>query len=153
MSDATPNIGEIADADAVGTAGSPGCGDMMRVWIKFRDGDKGKVIDRASFQGFGCETAMAVAGAASELLKGKTVEEARSLKGDALSEPLGPLPPMKIHCATLVEEALRQALDGGGAPATATAPPPATTGNLVDSFMGDARQSAPKKIVFLKPGD
>src|SRR5258706_3247966 len=73
------NMGEMAAADAVGTVGSPNCGDMVRMWIKFKE-DKGrKVIDRATFQTFGCETAIAVASVATELIRGKTVEEALSL--------------------------------------------------------------------------
>jgi len=68
------------------------------------------VIDRATFQSFGCETAIAVASLATELIRGKTVEEALSLKTEELAGELGPLPPMKIHCAQLVEGALRSAL-------------------------------------------
>ena len=105
------NRGEMSTADAVGTAGSPGCGDMLRIWLKFKEGREGKkIIDRATFQSFGCETAIAVASVATELLRGKTVEEAKVLSGTELAAPLGALPPMKIHCASLVEEALRDAL-------------------------------------------
>ena len=107
------NQGEMADADSVGTVGSPDCGDMLRMWLKFTEKDGKKVIDRASFQSFGCQTAIAVASMATELLKGKTPEEARDLSADDLTGELGPLPPMKIHCGQLVEDALRNALDGG----------------------------------------
>ena len=69
-----------------------------------------KVIDKASFQSFGCETAIAVASLATELIRGKTAEEALALKTEELAGELGPLPPMKIHCAQLVEGALRSAL-------------------------------------------
>ena len=106
------NVGEMDDADSVGTVGSPDCGDMLRMWLKFTEKDGKKVIDRASFQAFGCQTAIAVASMATELLKGKTPEEARDLKPDELSGELGPLPPMKIHCGQLVEQALKSALDG-----------------------------------------
>lgn len=106
----------MPDADSVGTVGSPDCGDMLRMWLKFTEKDGKKVIDRASFQAFGCQTAIAVASMATELLKGKTPDEARSLKPDELSGDLGPLPPMKIHCGQLVEEALKSALDGKDAP-------------------------------------
>src|SRR5436189_5648002 len=106
------NMGEMEGADSVGTVGSPNCGDMVRMWIKFREDDGKKVIDRATFQTFGCETAIAVASLATELIKGKTPEEALAMDGAALSAPLGALPPMKIHCAQLVEGALRQALSG-----------------------------------------
>ena len=90
---------------------------MLRMWLKFTEKDGKKVIDRASFQAFGCQTAIAVASMATELLKGKTPEEARSLKPDELSGDLGPLPPMKIHCGQLVEDALKNALDGKDSPA------------------------------------
>jgi NifU-like protein involved in Fe-S cluster formation len=110
------NVGEMNDADRVGTVGSPDCGDMLRMWLKFSEKDGKKVIDRASFQAFGCQTAIAVASMATELLKGKTTEEARALQPDDLSGKLGPLPPMKIHCGQLVEQALKNALDGNDVP-------------------------------------
>ena len=106
------NQGEIPDADSVGTVGSPECGDMMRMWLKFTEKDGKRVIDRASFQAFGCQTAIAVASMATQLLKGKTAEEARHLSAQDLTGDLGPLPPMKIHCGQLVEGALKNALDG-----------------------------------------
>ncbi len=106
------NQGEMVDADSVGTVGSPDCGDMLRMWLKFTDKDGQKVIDRASFQSFGCQTAIAVASMATELLKGKTLEQARSMSAADLSGDLGALPPMKIHCGQLVEGALKEALDG-----------------------------------------
>jgi len=104
------NMGELANADAVGTVGNSDCGEMLRMWVKFKQQDGKKVIDRATFQSFGCETAIAVASLATELIRGKTAEEALSLKTEELSGELGPLPPMKIHCAQLVEGALRSAL-------------------------------------------
>ena len=113
------NQGEIADADAVGTVGSPECGDMLRMWLKFSEKDGKRVIDRASFQAFGCQTAIAVASMATELLRGKTAEEAGHLTASELSGDLGALPPMKIHCGQLVEGALRNALDGAGSAAAA----------------------------------
>ena len=73
------NMGEMSDADTVGTVGNPECGDMVRMWLKFDERDGKKVIDKASFQSFGCQTAIAVASMATELLKGKTVEEAQEL--------------------------------------------------------------------------
>src|SRR6186713_274950 len=105
------NLGEMDDADSVGTVGSTDCGDMLRMWVKFKTDEKGrKVIDRATFQTFGCETALAVASVATELIAGKTIDEALTMSCSDLSAPLGPLPPMKIHCAQLVEGALRSAL-------------------------------------------
>mgnify|MGYP006282146969 FL=1 len=124
------NLGEMTGADAVGTAGSGDCGDMLRMWIKFREDEKGRrVIDKASFQSFGCQTAIAVASMATEMIKGKTPQEALSMSGGDLSAPLGPLPPMKIHCAQLVEGALKNALTGEAAPA-----PGASAPTLADSL-------------------
>lgn len=107
------NLGEMSGADAVGTAGSGDCGDMLRMWIKFRDEEGRRVIDKATFQSFGCQTAIAVASMATELIKGKTAQEAMAMSGQDLAAPLGALPPMKIHCAQLVEGALKNALTGG----------------------------------------
>jgi nitrogen fixation NifU-like protein len=112
------NLGEMDSADAIGTVGRSDCGDMLRMWVKFREEDGRRVIDRATFQTFGCQTAIAVASVATELIRGKTSAEALSLTGEQLSSPLGTLPPMKIHCAQLVEDALRSALD----PASSVAP-------------------------------
>ena len=117
------NLGEMKDADAVGTVGSADCGDMLRMWVKFREQDGRKVIDRATFQTFGCQTAIAVASLATEMLAGKTVEEAQAMSGEELAAPLGPLPPVKIHCAQLVEGALRSALSGEKKPTEAKAAP------------------------------
>lgn len=137
---ATPqNVGEMNDADSVGTVGSPDCGDMLRMWLKFTEKDGKKVIDRASFQAFGCQTAIAVASMATELLKGKTPEEARSLKPNELSGDLGPLPPMKIHCGQLVEQALKSALDGGEESPQESKPAPAT-------LLGDMQPKSGGKI-------
>jgi nitrogen fixation NifU-like protein len=124
------NLGEMTGADAVGTAGSGDCGDMLRMWIKFREDETGRrVIDKASFQSFGCQTAIAVASMATEMIQGKTPQEALSMSGGDLSAPLGPLPPMKIHCAQLVEGALKNALTGEAAPA-----PGASAPTLADSL-------------------
>ncbi len=106
------NLGEMKDADAIGTAGSADCGDMLRMWVKFKEEGGRKVIDRATFQTFGCQTAIAVASVATEMLAGKTIAEAKSMSGEELAAPLGALPPVKIHCAQLVEGALRSALSG-----------------------------------------
>jgi NifU-like protein involved in Fe-S cluster formation len=124
------NQGEMADADAVGTVGSPDCGDMLRMWLKFTEKDGKRVIDRASFQSFGCQTAIAVASMATELLKGKTAEEAAGLSADQLTGDLGPLPPMKIHCGQLVEGALRNALDPSASPEPQTDVAPTLSSGL-----------------------
>jgi NifU-like protein involved in Fe-S cluster formation len=139
------NMGELANADAVGTVGNSDCGEMLRMWVKFKDENGKKVIDRATFQSFGCETAIAVASLATELIRGKTAEEALSLKTEELAGELGPLPPMKIHCAQLVEGALRSALEPQSAEVK-PAPGQSTAPTLLDSF------SKPKeglKITFL----
>jgi NifU-like protein involved in Fe-S cluster formation len=120
------NLGEMEGADAVGTVGRSDCGDMLRMWVKFKEENGRKVIDRATFQTFGCQTAIAVASVATEMIRGKTSAEALSMSGEQLSSPLGPLPPMKIHCAQLVEDALKSALDPAAvkpaAPAIASGP-------------------------------
>src|SRR5947208_2039017 len=132
------NMGELANADAVGTVGNSDCGEMLRMWVKFKDENGKKVIDRATFQSFGCETAIAVASLATELIRGKTPEEALSLKTEQLAGELGPLPPMKIHCAQLVEGALRSALDPEKAEQNPVRPQesaPADSGStLLESF-------------------
>lgn len=143
------NMGELANADAVGTVGNSDCGEMLRMWVKFKEQDGKKVIDRATFQSFGCETAIAVASLATELIRGKTAEEALALKPEELAGELGPLPPMKIHCAQLVEGALRSALEPK--PAAPAQPVPTTTPlapTLRDSF-GDSKPTG-VRVVFLE---
>src|SRR6476620_10146176 len=85
------NLGELDGADAIGTVGSEDCGDMLRMWVKFKEVDGKRVID----QTFGCGPAIAVASAATELISGKTVEEALMMSVEDLSAPLGALPPLK----------------------------------------------------------
>src|SRR5207245_2312612 len=128
------NLGELADADAVGTVGNADCGEMLRMWVKFKEQNGKKVIDRATFQSFGCETAIAVASLATELIRGKTAQEALALKTEELAGELGPLPPMKIHCAQLVEGALRSALDPQAVlPNSASRPAEPKPSSLLDS--------------------
>jgi NifU-like protein involved in Fe-S cluster formation len=134
------NQGEIADADAVGTVGSPECGDMLRMWLKFTEKDGKRVIDRASFQAFGCQTAIAVASMATELLKGKTAEEAATLGATELAGDLGALPPMKIHCGQLVEGALRNALDNAAGPPSGPAP------EIAPTLIGELQRKPTGKI-------
>ena len=143
------NMGEMPDADSVGTVGNADCGEMLRLWVKFKE-DKGrKVIDKASFQSFGCETAIAVASLATELIRGKTREEALQLNSTDLSDQLGPLPPMKIHCAQLVEGALRSALDPSKEAAAPTSPTPG--GSQAESLADKMSESSKGglKINFL----
>ena len=127
------NLGELPGADAVGTVGNSDCGEMLRFWVKFKEQNGRKVIDRATFQSFGCETAIAVASLATELIRGKTPEEALALKTEELAGELGPLPPMKIHCAQLVEGALRSALETPDSTQPAL-PTPTGAPSLLDSF-------------------
>ncbi len=141
------NLGEMADADAVGTVGSPDCGDMLRMWIKYREQDGKKVIDRASFQSFGCQTAIAVASMATELIRGKTRDEALAMSATELSAPLGALPPMKIHCGQMVEGALKAALDAEQQPVPAV-PRPVSGHTLTDSFASPVPKAGKVKIVM-----
>ena len=146
------NLGELPNADAIGTVGNSECGEMLRLWVKFKEQNGRKVIDRATFQSFGCETAIAVASLATELIRGKTPQEALALKTEQLAGDLGPLPPMKIHCAQLVEGALRSALDPqhpGTPAAPATAAPTGSAPTLLDSLT----QPAKRKITFLDEKD
>ena len=151
------HMGEMANADSVGTVGNADCGDMLRVWVKFKEEGGRKVIDRASFQSFGCETAIAAASLAMELIRGKTPEEALAMRGEEFAKDLGPLPPTKVHCTSLVEGALRQALtpraeEKSAAPSptqsASTAPPP----SLMDTFNKPEQRKGGVKIVFLNDG-
>src|SRR5690242_17326745 len=141
-------MGEMAGADSIGTVGNADCGEMLRLWVKFKEQNGKKVIDRATFQSFGCETAIAVASLATELIRGKTASEALALKTEELAGELGPLPPMKIHCAQLVEGALRSALEPG-AQQTKPPPPGQTAPTLLDSI--NKPQQGGMKITFLEP--
>jgi NifU-like protein involved in Fe-S cluster formation len=140
------NMGELAGADSVGTVGNSECGEMLRMWVKFKEENGRKVIDRATFQSFGCETAIAVASLATELIRGKTAEEALALKTGELAGELGPLPPMKIHCAQLVEGALRSALDPQSPASPAVSKPSVPNSNLLDNFTKPAEGV---RLVFL----
>jgi NifU-like protein involved in Fe-S cluster formation len=145
------NMGELEGADAVGTVGNAGCGEMLRRWIKFKEQNGKKIIDQATFQSFGCETAIAVASLATDLIKGKTAEEALSMSGSELAGELGPLPPMKIHCAELVEGALRSALEAPDkTPGLLSAAAPAAQ-SLLDKFSHP--QPGKVRIVLLESKD
>ena len=147
------NMGEMAGADSIGTVGNADCGDMLRVWVKFKDENGRKVIDKASFQSFGCETAIAAASLAMELIRGKTADEALKMRGEEFAKDLGPLPPTKVHCTQLVEGAIRSALSPDApVPASAPAPvaAPAPAGNLNESF-NQPRQGGVKVVFLDKP--
>ena len=140
------NMGELADADRMGTVGNSECGEMLRLWVKFKEEHGRKVIDQASFQSFGCETAIAVASMATELIRGKTAEEALALRHDELTGDLGALPPMKIHCAQLVEGALKSALTSDESKVGAE---PENIPSLIDSLNKNA-QPAQGRLRMLK---
>jgi NifU-like protein involved in Fe-S cluster formation len=142
------NMGELADADQMGTVGNSDCGEMLRLWVKFKEEHGRKVIDQASFQSFGCETAIAVASMATELIRGKTAEEALALRHDELTGDLGALPPMKIHCAQLVEGALKAALVSDEQN-TETESAPENIPSLMDSLNKNA-QPAQGRLRMLK---
>ncbi len=146
----TDNLGEMLDADAVGTVGSPDCGDMVRMWIKYGEKDGRKVIDKASFQSFGCQTAIAVASMATALIRGKTKEEALAMSAEDLSAPLGALPPMKIHCGQMVEGALRAALESEAKEITSPMQAPSQAGTLVDALSAAGKVAGKVKIVMMK---
>lgn len=143
------NIGELADADSTGTVGNSECGEMLRMWIRFKEEKGRRVIDKATFQSFGCETAIAVASLATDLIRGKTADEALSLKPEELAGELGPLPPMKIHCAELVEGALRAALNPESKPAT----PPADQASAAPSLLDNLSNKPKGRIRFLGSDD
>lgn len=147
------NLGELENADAMGAAGSAACGDMIRLWIKFKEEAGKKVIDKATFQSFGCETAIAVASLATELIRGKTAEEVLAMSPQELAPGLGPLPPIRIHCTQLVETALHSALQPQSVPASAPAPAPKTAPSLVDNFTQAAHPAAKLKVILLDEHD
>lgn len=101
------NVGIIEDANGVGEVGNAKCGDIMRVYLKIEDN---KVLD-AKFETFGCGSAIASSSMATELIKGKTVEEAWDLTNKAVAEALDGLPPVKMHCSVLAEEAIHKAIN------------------------------------------
>lgn len=100
------NVGKIEDADGIGEVGNAKCGDIMKIYLKIHDG----IIEDAQFNTFGCGSAIATSSMATELIKGKPVEEALSLTNSAVVEALDGLPPVKIHCSVLAEEAVKAAI-------------------------------------------
>jgi nitrogen fixation NifU-like protein len=101
------NVGEIEDADGVGEIGNPVCGDIMKLYIKVND-DR---ITEAKFKTFGCGAAIATSSMVTELVKGKTLEEAEKISRDTVAEALGGLPPVKMHCSNLAADALQKAIE------------------------------------------
>ena len=100
------NVGEIDDANGVGEVGNAKCGDIMKVYLKVED----NIIKDVKFQTFGCGSAIASSSMATELIKGKTLEEAWELSNKAVAEALDGLPPVKMHCSVLAEQAIKAAL-------------------------------------------
>ncbi|MBR3865930.1 MAG: Fe-S cluster assembly scaffold protein NifU [Clostridia bacterium] len=100
------NVGEIEDANAVGQVGNLKCGDIMKIYMKIED----DVIKDISFKTFGCGAAIATSSMATEMVKGKTIKEALQLTNSAVVEALEGLPPAKVHCSVLAEEAIKAAL-------------------------------------------
>lgn len=100
------NVGEIENPDGVGTVGNAACGDIMQVYLKIEN----DVIVDAKFKTFGCAAAIASSSVATEMIKGKTIEEALKIKNSDVVEELEGLPPQKIHCSVLAEEAIAEAV-------------------------------------------
>jgi nitrogen fixation NifU-like protein len=101
------NVGDMADADGVGVEGNPTCGDAMKIYIKVKDG---KIVD-AKFKTFGCGAAIAVSSIVTEMVKGKTLDEALAISKEAVASELGGLPPQKMHCSNLGADALKKAIE------------------------------------------
>ena len=100
------NVGEIEGADGVGEVGNAKCGDIMKIYLKIKD----NIIEDVKFETFGCGSAIASSSMATEMIKGKTVAEAMKLTNKAVMEALDGLPPVKVHCSLLAEEAIHAAL-------------------------------------------
>ncbi|MBE7043682.1 MAG: Fe-S cluster assembly scaffold protein NifU [Ruminococcaceae bacterium] len=100
------NVGELPDANGIGEVGNAKCGDIMRIYLKIED----NVIQDVTFKTFGCGAAIATSSMATELVKGKTIEEALQLTNKAVAEALDGLPPVKMHCSMLAEEAVHAAI-------------------------------------------
>ncbi len=101
------NMGDVDEADGVGEVGAAACGDIMKISLKIREGK----IEDARFKTFGCGSAIASSSMATELIKGRTLEEAKNFSNQEVVDALGGLPPVKIHCSVLAEEALKAAIE------------------------------------------
>ncbi len=100
------NVGEIKDADGIGEVGNPKCGDIMKMYLKIENG----IIKDVKFKTFGCGAAIATSSMATELIKGKSIEDALKVTNKAVMEALDGLPPVKVHCSVLAEQAIKAAL-------------------------------------------
>ncbi|KUL00796.1 MAG: Nitrogen-fixing NifU-like protein [Methanoculleus marisnigri] len=101
------NMGEIPDADGIGEVGNPACGDIMRITLRI---EENRIVD-AKFKTFGCAAAIASSSMATELIRGKTLDEAWAVTNRAVAEALEGLPPQKVHCSVLAEEGIHKAID------------------------------------------
>ena len=101
------NVGEIEDANGVGEVGNAKCGDIMKIYLKVED----NIIKDVKFKTFGCGSAIASSSMATELIKGKSIDEAWELTNKAVAEALDGLPPIKMHCSVLAEEAIHKAIN------------------------------------------
>lgn len=101
------NVGKLDDANGIGEVGNAVCGDIMKMYLKIENG----VIEDVKFNTFGCGAAIATSSMATEMIKGKTIEEAEQLTNKAVVEALDGLPPVKVHCSVLAEEAVKAALE------------------------------------------
>ena len=101
------NVGEIENPDGTGTVGNEVCGDIMQITLRIKD----NAIEDAKFKTFGCAAAIATSSTATEMIKGMTLDEALKVTNKAVIEKLGGLPPQKIHCSVLAEEAIKKAID------------------------------------------
>ncbi len=101
------NMGDLKDADGVGEVGAAACGDIMKISLRIKDGK----IEDARFKTFGCGSAIASSSMATELIKGRSIDEAMNFSNQEVVDALGGLPPVKIHCSVLAEEALKAALE------------------------------------------
>ncbi len=101
------NVGDIKDANAIGEVGNAKCGDIMKIYMKIED----EIIKDVKFKTFGCGAAVATSSMATEMVKGKTIDEALALTNKAVMEALDGLPPAKIHCSVLAEEAIHSAIE------------------------------------------
>ncbi|WP_176431319.1 Fe-S cluster assembly scaffold protein NifU [Anaerovirgula multivorans] len=100
------NVGEIENADAIGQVGNPRCGDIMKMYLKIEN----EVIVDVKFKTFGCGSAIATSSMATEMIKGKTIKEALALTNRAVADALDGLPPVKMHCSVLAEQAVKSAI-------------------------------------------
>ncbi len=103
------NVGELDNPDGVGEAGNPKCGDIMKIYLKVNDDTK--IIEDVKFKTFGCASAIASSSMATELIKGKSIDQAWDLTNNAVAEALDGLPPIKMHCSVLAEEAIHTAIN------------------------------------------